>query len=103
MLIDQGDLSSNEREYLNLLGTLVYEYEEDHYRLPEIHGVDLLKALLAASKLSHKDLVPIFETESNALGVLDGKLQLTSVQMQQLSELFHVSPNAFFEYSSSFL
>jgi len=97
ILIDQEDLSSDQREYLNLLGILVYEYEEEHYPLSEIQGVDLLKALLAASNLSQKALVPIFGMESIVSGVLSGNLQLSCVQMQQLSELFQVSPSAFSE------
>lgn len=97
ILIDQEDLSSDQREYLNLLGILVYEYEEEHYPLSEIQGVDLLKALLAASNLSQKALVPIFGMESIVSGVLSGNLQLSCVQMQQLSELFQVSPSVFSE------
>jgi hypothetical protein len=33
-------IEPDERDYLNLLGTLVYEYEEEHYPMPDIHGVE---------------------------------------------------------------
>ncbi|WP_243147166.1 hypothetical protein [Scytonema sp. UIC 10036] len=44
-LIDKGDLTSDEQDYLNVLGTLVHEYEEKHKSIPDIYGVELLKAL----------------------------------------------------------
>jgi HTH-type transcriptional regulator/antitoxin HigA len=50
-LIDRGELTSDEEDYLDVLGTLVYEYEEKHVHIPDLHGVDLLKALLAESDL----------------------------------------------------
>src|SRR5919199_3535584 len=46
-LIDRRELTPDEQDYLNVLGTLVYEYEQLHYEpIPDIHGVELLKALL---------------------------------------------------------
>ncbi len=46
-LIDKGELTPDEQDYLNVLGTLVYEYEEKHKSIPDIYGVELLKALIA--------------------------------------------------------
>ena len=46
-LIDKGELTLHEQDYLNVLGTLVHEYEEKHQLIPDIHGVELLKALIA--------------------------------------------------------
>ncbi len=99
-LIDKGNLTADEREYLNLLGTLVYEYEEDHYSMPEIYGVELLKALIASSNLRQKDLIPIFKTESIVSAVVSGQRRLTTDHIQKLAKFFHVSPAAFFERTS---
>ena len=52
-LIDKGDLTPDEQEFLNLLGTLVYLYEEDSVRIPELRGVPLIKALLSERNLHH--------------------------------------------------
>jgi len=94
-LIDQGNLTPDEREYLNLLGALVYEYEEEHYPLSETRGVELIKALLAASNLSQRDLLPIFETESMVEEILSSKTKPTPIQIEQLAEFFHISPTSF--------
>ncbi len=96
-LIDKDELTTDEQDYLNVLGTLVYEYEEKHYSIPDISGVELLKALLFEFGLRQKDLVPIFKTESIVSEVLSGQRNLTVNHISQLAEFFHISPAAFFE------
>ncbi len=95
-LLDKGALTPDERDYLNLLGTLVYEYERALEPIPDIYGAELLKALMAEFNLRQKDLVPIFKTESIVSAVLSGKRQLTTSHIQKLAEFFHVSPAVFF-------
>jgi len=95
-LLDKGNLNSDERDYLNVLGTLVHEYEETQELIPDIHGVELLKALLVKFGLRQKDLVPIFKTESIVSAVLAGQRQFTTNHIKKLSEFFNVSPAAFF-------
>ncbi len=95
-LLDKGELTSEEHEYINVLGTLVREYEETQEPIPDIYGVELLKALLVEFGLRQKDLVPIFKTESIVSAVLSGQRQLTANHIKKLSEFFHISPAAFF-------
>ncbi|MEP0799578.1 helix-turn-helix domain-containing protein [Funiculus sociatus] len=97
-LIDRGELTPDEQDYLNVLGSLVYEYEQLHQEpIPDIHGVELLKALIAEYNLRQKDLVPIFKTESIVSAVLSGQRNLTATHIRKLSDFFHISPSAFFE------
>ena len=35
-LLDKGELTPDERDYLHVLGTLVYEYEQTLYLIPDI-------------------------------------------------------------------
>lgn len=100
LLIDKGNLTSDEADYLDLLGALVYEYEEKQVHIPSLHGIELLKALIEESNLRQKDLVPIFKTESIVSEVLSGQRKLTTEHIQKLSEFFHISPAAFFEMPS---
>jgi HTH-type transcriptional regulator / antitoxin HigA len=96
-LIDKGDLTTDEQDYLNVLGTLVYEYEQKQEQIPDIHGVELIKALLVEFDVQEKDLIPIFKTESITSEVLSGSLNLTTEHISKLAEFFHVSPAVFFE------
>ena len=95
-LLDKPQLSQDESDYLNVLGTLVYEYETSQEIIPDLHGVELLKALLSEFGLKQKDLVPIFKTESIVSDILNNKRQLTARHIQELAEFFHVSPAVFF-------
>ena len=61
-LLDKGELTPDEHDYLNVLGTLVYEYEQTLEPIPDIYGIELLKALIEEFDLRQKDLVPIFYT-----------------------------------------
>lgn len=95
-LIDRGELTTDEQDYLNVLGTLVYEYEQKQQPVPDIQGVELLKALLVEFGLRQKDLLPIFKTDSIVSEVLSGQRQLTATHIRQLAQFFHISPAAFF-------
>ncbi|MBD1834331.1 helix-turn-helix domain-containing protein [Cyanobacteria bacterium FACHB-472] len=96
-LIDRGNLTPDEQDYLNVLGSLVHDYEELHHPLPTLQGVELIKALMVELNLRQKDLVPIFKTESIVSAVLNGKRQLTVEHIQKLADFFHISPAVFFK------
>ncbi|MEP0790958.1 MULTISPECIES: helix-turn-helix domain-containing protein [Cyanophyceae] len=94
-LIDRGNLTPDEQDYLNVLGSLVHDYEELHHPLPTLQGIELIKALMVELNLRQKDLVPIFKTESIVSAVLNGKRQLTVEHIQKLADFFHISPAVF--------
>ncbi len=95
-LLDAKSLTVEERDYLNLLGMLIYEYEQKHVPISDLKGVELLKALIEELDLKQKDLVPIFKTESIVSAVLNGQRQFTVEHIEKLAALFHVSPAVFF-------
>jgi len=95
-LIDRGSLSDDEKDYMNVLCTLVEQYEQVHHPIPDIYGVELIEALLEEFDLKQKDLVPIFKTESIVSAVLNGHRKLMTEHIEKLSEFFHVSPAVFF-------
>lgn len=95
-LLDKGELTESEEDYLNLLGILIYEYESKQDLVPDIYGVELLKVLIAELNLKQKDLVPIFKTESIVSDVLKGKRKLTVEHIQKLADFFSLSSAVFF-------
>ncbi|ANV92081.1 helix-turn-helix domain-containing protein [Picosynechococcus sp. PCC 8807] len=105
-LLDKELLTADEADYLEVLGTLIYDYEQQQEDLiPDIHGVELLRVLMEERELKQKDLVSIFKTESIVSAVLNGKRQLTTRHIQELAAFFHVSPAVFFpaNFSENFL
>ncbi|MEL6136591.1 MAG: helix-turn-helix domain-containing protein [Cyanobacteria bacterium J06626_23] len=96
-LLDQSSLSEDEQDYLNLLGTLIYEYEAQTVDILDIAGVELLRVLMEERGLRQKELVSIFKTESIVSDVINRKRSLTVEHIQKLSQFFHVSPAVFFK------
>jgi HTH-type transcriptional regulator / antitoxin HigA len=96
VILDRGQLTQDDQDYLQVLGTLVYEYEEKTEILPRLTGTNLLRSLLTESDLTLQDLVPIVGTESVAIDLLNGTTQPTAMQAQQLATFFRVSPQSFF-------
>ena len=97
-LVDKGKLTTDEEEYLDLLGTLIYQYEEGQVEIPELRGVELIKAALVERQLRQKDLVPVFKTESIVSAVLNGHRKLTVEHIKKLAHFFGLSPQLFFEH-----
>lgn len=95
-LLDQGRLTEVEEDYLDLLGILIHEYEQQKHLVPDIYGVELVQVLMGELNLKQKDLVSIFKTESIVSEVLNGKRKLTVEHIQKLAEFFQVSPAVFF-------
>jgi HTH-type transcriptional regulator/antitoxin HigA len=87
-ILDQVNITQDDRDYLKVLGTLVYDYEQQHEIIPTLKGVALLQALLEESNLQPKDLVSVLENESIVLEILNGKRQLTEQQTQDLGVFF---------------
>jgi HTH-type transcriptional regulator / antitoxin HigA len=96
-LIDDGELSAAQQDYLNLLGLLVQDYEEQQVPIPDVYGVELLKVLIVEQELRQKDLVVVFKTESIVSAVLNGQRGLTVEHIERLAEFFHISPASFFK------
>ena len=95
-LLDAKSLTLAEQDYLNLLGLLVHEYEQKYVQIPDLQGVELLKALIEELDLKQKDLISIFKTESIVSAILNGQRQFTVEHIEKLAAFFHVSPAVFF-------
>jgi len=94
-LLDRPSLGSDELDYLNVLGTLVADYEQKNELFPDIYGVELLKVLIVERGLLQKDLVVVFKTESIVSDILKGKRQLTLRHIQELAQFFGLAPAVF--------
>jgi HTH-type transcriptional regulator / antitoxin HigA len=98
-LLDSSEITPEKQDYINVLGILVHEYEEKYVPIPDLSGVELLKALINELGLKQNDLVPIFKTESIVSEIINSQHELTVEHIEKLSEFFHVSPSTFFNRS----
>ncbi|MGL5063100.1 MAG: helix-turn-helix domain-containing protein [Microcoleus sp.] len=96
-ILDRPRITSDDRDYLKVLGMLVYDYEEVHEIWPALKGIALLKTLINEDNVSTEKLLEIFESEEIFNEVMMSKRELTAGQLKKLGELFHISPSAFVE------
>jgi HTH-type transcriptional regulator/antitoxin HigA len=95
-LIDQDDLSDGAKDYLDVLGDLVADYEDEHYPIMPASDADMLRHLLEAKGVTQADVAR--ETgiaESTISEVLAGRRKLNRSHIGKLAHYFNVGPGVF--------
>ena len=95
-LLDRDRLSPAEQDYLDILGDLVEQYEDQAYPIPEASDGDMLRFLIDQRGIAQAELARATGIrESRISEVLSGKRELTRTQISQLAAYFCVSPAVF--------
>jgi HTH-type transcriptional regulator/antitoxin HigA len=81
-------------DYLDTLGVLIEAYEQTHFQMPHISGVEVLSYLMEEHGLRQSDL-PEIGSQGVVSEILNGKRELNVRQMRALAGRFHVSPGVF--------
>lgn len=93
----QTHLDESEEEYLDVLTTLVEDYEEEHHAIPDSDEASLLKHLLEAKGVTVRQTAEATGVAISTLtGVQKRKATLNKDDIVALSRYFHVSPSVFF-------
>jgi len=79
-ILDQKNLNQDERDYLRVLGMLIYEYEEKNETFPTLTDGELIQTLMEDYNIQIQDLLGIFDQEQTILDIVAGKRQLTSIE-----------------------
>lgn len=80
---------------LDTVGTLVANYEQEHYPLPEASPQEVLAYLIQEHQLTQSEL-PEIGSQGVVSEILRGKRQLNKRQILALSKRFGVAPGVFF-------
>lgn len=95
-LLDEFDsLSTQERDYLEVLSRLVEDFESQWQEEKDVEPRDLLAFLMEQNSLSQSDLIAEFGSSSRVSEFLSGKRELSLPQIVKLAKRFRLSPNAF--------
>jgi HTH-type transcriptional regulator/antitoxin HigA len=92
---EENELTPEESTLLDLLVTLIEQYEEQRYPITQASPQETLHHLMEARDLTHKDVWPLFGSKGIASEVLNGKRAVSKMQAKKLAEFFHVSPALF--------
>jgi len=96
-LLAKPTLSVDEQTYLHLLSMLIEAYDEQEETIPELVGIELLRALIDESGLKQRDLLSIFKHESILSDILSGRRKLTVTHIDKLATFFGLPHRLFFE------
>jgi HTH-type transcriptional regulator/antitoxin HigA len=88
-ILDENNLTPDDRDYLRVLSVLVYEYEEKHEPIPELKDGELLQALIEELGLQIQDFLPIFDTEETVLEILQGCRTINPQQSRKLMNKYY--------------
>ena len=96
MVLWHEDFTPDQRDYFDLLCSLIEDYDAEHVNWPKVAGLDVLKHLMAEHGMSPADLSRVLGASRN-LGamLLRGDRNLTLAHVRKLAEHFNVSPELF--------
>ncbi len=96
-LLDEiGDNPKDPRyRLIDTLSILVKAYDDEHYPIPDVSGLEMLKFLREQHGLSQGD-IPEIGSQGVVSEILRGKRKLNVRQIAALSQRFHLPPSAFF-------
>lgn len=96
-LMDKGsaNFSPEEDALFDLMVTLIEDFEEKTYPMPDVLPHERIKYLLEEKRLRQKDLLPIFGSEGVISDTLNGKRQVTLKTAQKLAAFFNVPTELF--------
>lgn len=96
MVLWYDDFTPDQRDYFDLLCSLIRDYDSTTVKWPAMRGLDLLEHLMQAHGMSAAGLSVLLDTSRN-LGamILRGERRLTLDHIRKLSAHFKVSPELF--------
>lgn len=95
-LMDLGEnLTDEQAEVLQLLVTLIEQYEDKHYQLKAATPLEILHELMSVRQLKQKDIVEVFGSKGITSEVINGKRSISKNQAKALGDFFHVSYSLF--------
>ena len=92
---EREDLSVEEEALAEVLTVLIEDYEDKHYKLPDVPPQESLAALMEERGLKHKDIWPVLGNKGAATEILNGRRAISKAQAKRLAEFFRVPVELF--------
>jgi len=84
-----------ESEELELLIVLIKDFDEKHYKLPELDALEVIKYKMTEMGMKAKDLEPIIGSKGHVSAILSGKREITLKMAQKLKNYFRIPAEVF--------
>ena len=83
-------IGSPEGDELDVLVTLVHEYESRHHAMVPPTPIEEVVGLMDRLNLTRRDLIPVFGTHGRLSEFLNGKRPLSKTQIKALHNLYRI-------------
>ena len=94
--LDRRSWSRDEKDYIDVLGSLIEQYEDKHYPFESPSDSAMLRHLIEAKSVTQAQVAKDCRiAESTISAVLAGSRKLTRNHIEKLSRYFHVEPGVF--------
>ena len=90
------NLTCEQADYLEVLTTLIADYEEKHFEMTRHTPQEILKFLVEENQMSGSDLGRILGSRTLGPALLRGQRSLSKTHIKRLADHFSVSPALFF-------
>ena len=95
-LLDRRDLSSEEKDYLEVLGDLIERYESEEHPVAPVSDAEMLRHLIEAKGVSQTQVSSATGIADSTISeVLKKKRSLNRNHIGKLARYFNVSPDVF--------
>jgi HTH-type transcriptional regulator / antitoxin HigA len=91
----RANLTTEESALLDLLVTLIEQYEAEHYPIPQSSPLDMLIHLMESRECKQEDLIGIIGSRGVVSEVVNGKRSISKSQAKALAEYFNVDVGFF--------
>lgn len=92
----RGDLAPEERDYHEVLVTLIARYEDEHHPIPDVSGPDMLRCLIENRGLTQAAVARGTGIGESALSeILAGRRPMGRKTIEALARYFKVDPGLF--------
>ena len=91
----EENLSDNERRFVQLVSTLISDFERNAYRTADATPADILRELMRAHGMKPRDLLPVFGSKGIISEVLRGKRGISKERAKTLADMLCVSADLF--------
>jgi len=96
LAIKDNKMTKGERQYFEVLGLLVSQYEDKHFKTDYVAPQEILRSFMDDHKLTQATIAKISgEYESNISAFLAGKRNMTKQAAKRLGVHFAVDPMIF--------
>jgi HTH-type transcriptional regulator/antitoxin HigA len=96
-LLDNQKRDAGQEEYLDVLGTLIHQFEEKHYPDEPVSDSDMIRYFMDARRLTQAEICKGTGIDKTTLSlILAGKRRLTRDHIEALARFFKTDPAVFF-------